>query len=338
MKVGLCLTLSILLAATIIAGSAGAESFLTFDNDGVLVEGRRWFNMDVDTIEKAILASGYSHDVVNTMGRSFGFLKFNNDALSPKQISINYGSDFKLTGLFVVYAANKADFMEYHDALYLAYGDAAFIDEETVEMPQGMLTTSERLRWSNEKYSFSMYGSEAAPTSSMMRVYDAQMGKVDFTLSVEVKHGKTLNDTIESALDVQETLKATPTPTSGVKSAGTYLHVAGAEIKKNRIGATELHVSFKNISKHTTIDRIDFEVKCYDVYGNLLRPYGRYDYLLCVWEDEPVRPNMITSNNGWMMADCDTTKSVDITIVKFHTTNGQTFDIPVDERSTIRYK
>lgn len=110
------------------------------------------------------------------------------------------------------------------------------------------------------------------------------------------------------------------------------------KIGENSIGTPEVYVVLKNCSADLTIDRVDFLVKCYDAYGDLIKPYGRYTYTSCFYDDK-IKPGYKSPSHWrWTLYDCDGTDSVNIAIEKYHATDGTTVSVPDDQLAWVEFE
>ena len=125
--------------------------------------------------------------------------------------------------------------------------------------------------------------------------------------------------------NINITVKPTATP---IPSVSLPFEIASVSIKKNSIGTPELFVVFRNTGKKS-IDRIDFAVECYDVYGNIVKGYGYYDYTTCYFESGIIGPGRSTpTDHRWTLYGFDGTRNVKIAITRYHLTDGTSVTIP----------
>ena len=135
-------------------------------------------------------------------------------------------------------------------------------------------------------------------------------------------------------LPPRQTVAPTPTPAPTPK-INCEISIASVKLKSSSI-IPELYVVFKNNSK-VTVDRIDFNVKCYNAYGSLIQSYGYYDISRCFY-DENVKPKKTSKKNySWYLDGIDGIKSVEIAITAYHQTNGRTVTIPDDQQKWAKY-
>lgn len=146
--------------------------------------------------------------------------------------------------------------------------------------------------------------------------------------------GYVLQRTVKSDNSASTPLSATPQPKTVSSAAAPVelnLRIESVIIKQNSIGLPELYARFTNTGS-SSIDRFDFLVECYDRYGDVIKSHGVYDYSSCYFEDSILAPNASSPKDYyWTLYGCNGTVSVKIAITKYHTTNGQTFEIPEDQ-------
>ena len=124
-------------------------------------------------------------------------------------------------------------------------------------------------------------------------------------------------------------ISSPPTPTPAPTPVKLEVDISAVRFGKNSIGTPELYIRFKNTSSSKTIDRIDFAVECYDVYGSKVKGDGYYDYTECYFDDQRIKPGKTSpSNHYWTLYGFEGMYSVKIAITKYHTTDGRTVSIP----------
>ena len=120
----------------------------------------------------------------------------------------------------------------------------------------------------------------------------------------------------------------TPSPTAKVS---VPIMIASARIGRNMAGVPEINVVFRNNSKFS-LDRIDFVVRCYDAYGDIIKGYDRYSETLCYYQEGILYPGKATpTNHQWTLYGFDGAKKIEIAIVKYHFTTGETVIVPEDQ-------
>ena len=140
--------------------------------------------------------------------------------------------------------------------------------------------------------------------------------------------------------DSKVRLIATPTPKPTAKPTrrptakptvapkiGNAITIASVSLGSDSIGNPALYVVFKNNSG-ATVDRIDFTVECYDVYGRLIKGYGYYDESNCFYDGRISQGRKSDSSQRWMFYGFDGIKSVRIAITDYHTLNGKSVHVP----------
>lgn len=149
-------------------------------------------------------------------------------------------------------------------------------------------------------------------------------GAVGYVLQRTVASENTI-DGSPAATHVPKAVASTPTPVE------LKLRIESVKIKQNSIGVPELYARFTNTGS-SSIDRFDFLVECYDRYGEVIKGHGIYNYSSCYFEGSILSPNATSSKDYyWTLYGCNGTVSVKIAITKYHTTNGQTVEIPEDQ-------
>lgn len=114
--------------------------------------------------------------------------------------------------------------------------------------------------------------------------------------------------------------------------------ISSVKIGENSIGSPEIHVVLKNESSTLTIDRVDFRIKCYDAYGDLIKLYNRYTYSACFY-DGTLKPGYKSpENHRWTIYDGDGTRTVQVAIEKYHATDGTTVSVPEDQLEWIEFE
>lgn len=125
---------------------------------------------------------------------------------------------------------------------------------------------------------------------------------------------------------------ATPKPTAKVSCE---ISIASVKLDSSSV-IPDLYVVFKNDSK-VAVDRIDFEVKCYDAYGSQIKGYGIYDSTECFY-DQTIQSNQTSRfDYRWYLNGWDGIKSVEIAITRYHKINGKAVIIPEDQRKWVKF-
>ena len=117
-----------------------------------------------------------------------------------------------------------------------------------------------------------------------------------------------------------------------VNPAINDIEISSAKFKKDILGIPELNVVFRN-NGNDTIDRLDFCVKCYDIYGDQVN-----QAMECNLVDIQLKPGAQTSKyKSWLFSGFDNVKSVEIAVMKYHTTSGKTIEVPMELLEFRRY-
>lgn len=129
---------------------------------------------------------------------------------------------------------------------------------------------------------------------------------------------------------VEET--ATPNPTATPQPKQSKVAVRTAKVERNDYGRYELTLRLQN-NETSSVDRVDFYVRCYNAYGELTKAYNHYDMTeLCY--DLTIRSGALSDPDlYWRLNGYSDIKAVEIAVKKYHTTDGKTVEIPDDELS-----
>ena len=102
---------------------------------------------------------------------------------------------------------------------------------------------------------------------------------------------------------------------------------------KDAIGTPQVCVTVKNSSKVKTIDAFDFEVHCYNTYGELAKGYSTYTAFKGIYQDGKIAPGKSSKSDWrWTLYGFDTTTNAEVALTRLHTTDGETIDIiPADQ-------
>lgn len=115
----------------------------------------------------------------------------------------------------------------------------------------------------------------------------------------------------------------------------SYPVISSIQLTTNSIGTPRAYIRIMNTSRKT-IDRVDFTVYCYDAYGRQIKGYNYYTHQ-ANWYDGYIYPGEESpSNHYWDLYGFDGTRTVLVTITKYHCTDGTTVDIPVSQQVTYR--
>ncbi len=146
----------------------------------------------------------------------------------------------------------------------------------------------------------------------------------------------TIKPITETTAEEKTTIKETTTVTE--VEVENPLSIEKIKIDKNLIGVPEVYVTVKNNGTQT-IDAYDLIIKCYDTYGEEVKGFGTRDYFSATSTDVSVGPGKTFGSNAyWTLNGYDTTKYVEIAIVKLHTEDGTTIEIPEDQYEFVKSK
>lgn len=123
--------------------------------------------------------------------------------------------------------------------------------------------------------------------------------------------------------------------------------VLPVKLSVNSAGTTELYVRFRNDGEES-IDRLDFYVECYNTYDEKIKGYNRYDLSDNYYESDPadyyggtpeLKPGATSASDWyWGLYGFDGTTRVRIAVYKYHTTTGNTVEIPSNELIWVEFK
>ena len=119
------------------------------------------------------------------------------------------------------------------------------------------------------------------------------------------------------------------------RDMGKDLTVESLRIKNTIIGP-ELYIRIKN-NRDVVVDRVDFTVYCYDVYGDQVYGYDYYSYQDCNFNGTIQPGRLSPSNYYWDFYGYDGARAAEITIYKYHTATGETVEIPDNQQITFRF-
>ena len=166
-------------------------------------------------------------------------------------------------------------------------------------------------------------------------LFELQLGKYDFMVTMENK--KTLPDNNENTIPISTPKSSfnaslfpiftTPKPTQ--KPVTSNVIVYSAHVEKDTYGRYQISVRFKN-NESVGVDQIDFRVKCYDAYGDLIKAYNYYDEVELSFDNTIKRGAISESDWYWRLSGYSNVKSIEIAVIKYHTTSGRTVTIPED--------
>lgn len=102
-------------------------------------------------------------------------------------------------------------------------------------------------------------------------------------------------------------------------------------LKNNSAGTPELTMQFTNTGEKEIV-ALDFYVRCYDAYGEVVKGYGRYDVYSGTYQDASILPRKSSPSNWyWALYGFDTVKSVKVAIVKYKLAGEDAVEIPEAE-------
>lgn len=316
-----------LIAAILLVPMGSYATETQFDFQQLYSSAISWLNSDFDIVSQNIIDLGYKID--NSILILNGQLYTKQDGI-PKSIMIHStDGTSKVQLVNMIFTADSTLFSTIYQYCVNSIGDAEIKVDSAL--------------WETEKVFLGLSCSFLEENYNKATLFELQVGKYDFIFSIndryafqeeaDVNHG-------DKASNSTSTHKPTPRPT--VKPTANPLikkiSISSLRIGKNSIGTPELFVVFQNNTSYT-IDRIDFNVICYDAYGRIIKGYNFYDSTSCYYDDSNINPGGKTpSNHRWTLNGFDGTKSVDIAITEFHTTSGKTVTIPEALWVYTRYK
>lgn len=127
----------------------------------------------------------------------------------------------------------------------------------------------------------------------------------------------------------QPTTKENSVTTTKEQIKPAPIEIKSIRLEENSIGVPEVYITFKNTGDKNVI--FDFNVECYDAYGEVIKGYGSYDLYSGTY-DTPLAPGKTTPSDWhWTLNGFDLTKSVKVSIHKYKMGNEQSVEIPYDE-------
>lgn len=158
-------------------------------------------------------------------------------------------------------------------------------------------------------------------------------------------HTTNTNVSSETTADTKTSNKAllkntkSTTPKETADPAIKKVSIASVKMSKNSVGVPMIYIVFQNNSDET-IDRIDFLIKCYDTYGDELK---EKTYLLPTvtnyFFDTNLKPGGKSDKNKFLLLDDYPAgvRAVEIAVRKYHTSSGNTVEVPTDLLQYERY-
>ena len=108
------------------------------------------------------------------------------------------------------------------------------------------------------------------------------------------------------------------------------------KIEINSAGTPEAHIQFTNTGDKTII-ALEFNVKCYDAFGDIIKGYGRYDVYGGTYQDQTISPGKTTPSNWyWDMFGFSNTKTIEVAISKYKLEGEEAVEIPYDQQIWIK--
>ncbi len=223
--------------------------------------------------------------------------------------------------LEAIFVANAKAYNTIYDSLVKKYGTPVFNREGW--------NYSEMVRWlSSDMVEYRLCG-DVFTQSTNKNEHDrgtlsqVKAGKHNFQLLLIEANGPLWTDKPIT----------TPAPTSRIVSE---ISIVSTKLKSSSV-VPELFIIFQNNSS-TPVDRIDFDVKCYDAYGVTIKSYGYYDWSSCFYDATTIKKGQKTrSDYRWYMTGYDGIKEVEIAVTRYHKTDGTVIKIPDDQLDWKRF-
>lgn len=314
------------------------ESFFSINNGTPEFSSNPWFDYKLSQVETQLTNAGYNQDPISMLYRSFGIIIYKNSYTAPHTITLLSENNI-VTSASLTYNADKQLFQDLESSITSIAGEPTHTKEYTETFNNYTETHGESLTWSYSGYTYKINGDGNQKTLS--KIAQIRSGSHPFILTVQRDEGSSkLTEKIEDvkpAAGLQSSSKknaSTSTSSNKTKSSTQTLdvEVGSVRIEKDSIGNPKLYIRFKNNSSTKTIDRLDFAVKCYDVYGNEIKPYGFYTHTDCFFEEKTISPKKSSPTDwSWTIYGVEGTRSVKIAITKYHTTDGNTVIVPESE-------
>lgn len=140
-------------------------------------------------------------------------------------------------------------------------------------------------------------------------------------------------ETIEKSLSISNaTTDKEVDPSELVES---ILSISNVKITE-KYSALNLTITVKNDSKDKSVDAYDMVAYAYDTYGENVK-YMSNEFATLT-SSEVIKPGK-TSPKGfyWALYNMSSTKTMKVAIVKYHTTEGDTIEIPEDQYVWFEY-
>lgn len=267
---------------------------------------------DAKQIENVLLDNSFSIYKVNNTGYADYNLRQYKSNTYPYYFALFVEKDTERIGMVeFAFSPSKVDYAEVYKSLTKVLGQP--------KIGSSQIYFSEAAIWYRNGIMYRLLGDNWTGVFKRSRcnISDIKNGKHNFSLIMTIDDGDR---------DLP-TVAPTPKPTSSPK-IGNDIIISSVRLGKDSIGSPQLYVVFKN-NTSLTIDRIDFNVECYDAYGRLIKGYGFYDSSDCFYDETKIRPNGKSSSQiYWTFYGFDGIKSVKIAITAYHTINGKSIRIP----------
>ena len=272
-----------------------------------------WISIPVTDFIKQAEEEGYTR--IEAPSDSFeSFITYENSNMSISMIQANYDSETFIIDKLVMYCKASSDVRLLVENLSKEYGEGKF----------GLVSGVEGIAqyWAGDKYTYFI-----AYNGSFD---DVVAGKLDYVfLAFDMVMPSKTTTPKPTELPTPE-----PKPTPQVRS---NIVVTNATLTRNSAGTDEAYITLKNKLK-VSVDRVDFYVKCYDAYGNLIKGYNYYDVSSCFY-DEIIKPGESSDKDiYWGLYGFSGTKSIEVAIVSYHTITGETIEIPEDQLFWKKFK
>jgi putative transposon-encoded protein len=166
-----------------------------------------------------------------------------------------------------------------------------------------------------------------------------------FYSSNNVNQGSTNNTEINSftkiplpTIDASKSIGQTFPPPSTINPDYTGLEIAKLTERINAIGTPEIKITVKNNTKQT-IDAFSFVVECKDIYGESIRAFDFGDEDAAFLIEEKIKPGKTSKKNMYCtLYGYERASIYSVAIYKYHTTNGDTIEIPIEYLGWKTYK
>ena len=108
------------------------------------------------------------------------------------------------------------------------------------------------------------------------------------------------------------------------------IKVASVRTGKTYSGALQLYIQLENIG-NTTIDRVDFHVKSWNTYGELIK-YKGSEYVDCYYTSEIKAGKKMPSDWYYNFSGLNDATKFAICVYRYHYKNGETVDIDLEDQ------